>query len=110
MATAEQIKSLIRSHLSMNAEQFYTSALQLAAHEARQGHTGLANDIREMVDRARKKPALNNVIAFPQALAGLILTEQPARLNAVYGGLYIPLVGSTLEWCNVEKELNVAGN
>jgi len=82
MATAEQIKSLIRSHLSMNAEQFYTSALQLAAHEARQGHTGLANDIRAMVDRARKKPALNNVIAFPQALAGLILTEQPARTLA----------------------------
>jgi len=66
----------------MNAEQFYTSALQLAAHEARQGHTGLANDIRAMVDRARKKPALNNVIAFPQALAGLILTEQPARTLA----------------------------
>jgi len=79
MATAEQIKSLIRSHLSLNTEQFYTSVLQIAAHEARQGHTGLANDIREMVDRGRKKPVANNVIAFPQSLAGLILTEQPAR-------------------------------
>ena len=79
MATAEQIKSLIRSHLSMNVEQFYASALQIAAHEARQGHTGLANDIKDMVDRARIKPATNNVIAFPLELSGLILTEQPAR-------------------------------
>lgn len=79
MATAEQIKSLIRSHLSMDAEQFYASALQIAAHEARQGHKALANDIRELVDRARKKPATNNVIAFPQELAGLILSEQPSR-------------------------------
>ncbi len=79
MATAEQIKSLIRSHLNMNAEQFYASALQIAAHEARQGHDTLANEIKEMVDLARKKPATNNVIAFPQELAGLILTEQPAR-------------------------------
>lgn len=78
MATAEQIKSLIRSHLSSNAEQFYTSALQIAAHEARQGHAGLANEIKEMVDRARKTPTANNVIAFPQELAGLILTVQPA--------------------------------
>ncbi len=79
MATAEQIKSLIRSHLNMNTEQFYTSALQIAAHEARQGHDVLANDIKEMVDRARKKPTAANVIAFPQELTGLILTEQPAR-------------------------------
>jgi len=79
MATAEQIKSLIRSHLSMNAEQFYASALQIAAHEARQGHTALATDIRELVDRARKKSATTNVIAFPQELSGLILSEQPSR-------------------------------
>lgn len=79
MATAEQIKALIRSHLNMNAEQFNTSALQIAAHEARQGHDVLANEIKDMVDQARKKPTANNVIAFPQELTGLILTEQPER-------------------------------
>ena len=79
MATAEQIKSLIRSHLNMNAEQFYASALQIAAHEARQGHSALANDIRDLVDQARKKSATTNVIAFPQELSGLILSEQPSR-------------------------------
>jgi len=79
MATADHIKTLIRSHLSMNAEQFYTSALQIASHEARQGHTALANDIKEMVERARKSTKTTNVIAFPQEISGLILTEQPAR-------------------------------
>ena len=78
MATAEQIKALIRSHLSMNAEQFYASALQIAAHEARQGHEALAHEIKAMVDRAKSRPTSTNVIAFPQELSGLILTEQPA--------------------------------
>ncbi len=36
VATAEQIKSLIRSHLNNQPEQFFTIALQVAAHEAQQ--------------------------------------------------------------------------
>lgn len=79
MATAEQLKSLIRSHLSMNAEQFYASALQIAAHEARQGHCALADEIREMVDRARREPHAKKVIAFPQDLSGLIISTRPER-------------------------------
>ena len=43
MATAEQIKSLIRSHLNNQPEQFFTIALQVAAHEAQQGHQSLAD-------------------------------------------------------------------
>ena len=79
MATAEQIKSLIRSHLNMNAEQFYSSALQIAAHEARQGHGGLAREIRNMVDHARKKDSSGKIIPFPQELSVLILSEEPAQ-------------------------------
>jgi hypothetical protein len=33
MATAEQIKALIRSHIDEDRERFYTLALQVAAHE-----------------------------------------------------------------------------
>jgi len=79
MATAEQIKSLIRSHLAENAEQFFTSALQIAAHEARQGHAALAQDIKEMVDRARKKQPATKIIPFPQDLSGLIFSESPEQ-------------------------------
>ncbi|WP_218188120.1 hypothetical protein [Desulfosarcina cetonica] len=69
MATAEQIKSLIRCHLTNDPERFYSIALQVAAHEARQGHSSLAHDIRDIVDKARKaKDAV--VLQFPKDMLG----------------------------------------
>ncbi|MBU4316220.1 MAG: ATP-binding protein [Proteobacteria bacterium] len=76
MATAEQLKSLIRSHLSDEPERFYSIALQVAAHEAKQGHIALAHDIRDIVDKARKtKGAV--VLRFPKDMLGLVLSENP---------------------------------
>lgn len=76
MATAEQIKALIRSHLNDDAEKFYTVALQLAAHEAHQGHGALAHDIRTIIDQARRERG-PRVLKFPQDLRGLVLSEEP---------------------------------
>lgn len=76
MATADQLKSLIRSHFSSEPERFYTIALQVAAHEAKQGHPALAHDIRELVEVERKKSG-PKVLNFPQDLRGLVLTEEP---------------------------------
>jgi SpoVK/Ycf46/Vps4 family AAA+-type ATPase len=76
MATAEQIKSLIRSHLSDDDERFYTLALQVAAHEAQQGHGELAHDIKEIVDKARQTRGTNALLKFPQELAGMVLSEK----------------------------------
>lgn len=76
MATAEQIKALIRSHLNEEQEQFITTALQVAAHEARCGHTDMAHEIRRLVDRLKSKPAV--IVKFPNELSGLIITEKPA--------------------------------
>jgi hypothetical protein len=53
MATAEQVKSLVRSYSSDHSEHFYTVALQIAAHEARKGHISLAQEIRNIVDEAK---------------------------------------------------------
>jgi SpoVK/Ycf46/Vps4 family AAA+-type ATPase len=75
MATAEQLKSLIRSHFSMEQERFYTLSLQVAAHEAKQGHTALAHDIRKLIETERKK-AGPKVLHFPKDLKGLVLTEK----------------------------------
>jgi len=77
MATADQIKALIRSHASENSEQFYTTALQVAAHEARLGHGALAHDIKGLVDKARKehRPV---VLQFPKELQGFVLSEEPS--------------------------------
>lgn len=76
MATAEQIKSLIRSHLSDDDERFYTLALQVAAHEAQQGHGELAHDIRDIVDKSRRSRGGNVLIKFPQDMAGMVLSER----------------------------------
>jgi len=77
MATADQIKALIRSHWSDEPERFFTTALQVAAHEARQGHAALATEIKEMVDEARRKSHPSKVVAFPVELEGLIGREEP---------------------------------
>lgn len=79
MATAEQIKSLIRSFSSNDKERFFTIALQVAAHEARQGHGALANEIRDLIENERKQGRQSlKVVPFPQDLKGLVLTEQPS--------------------------------
>ncbi len=75
MATAQQIKSLIRSHVSDQHEQFFTIALQVAAHEAKQGHGSLAHEIRTLVDRAKAKPG--RVIPFIPDLDHLVLSSEP---------------------------------
>ena len=76
MATAEQIKTLIRSHFSDDPERFFTIALQVAAHEAGQGHGALAHEIRKIVDKARKTHGAV-ILKFPQDLRGLVLSEEP---------------------------------
>jgi len=76
MATAEQIKSLIRSHLSGEPERFMAVALRVAAHEAGQGHGALAQDIRKLVDKARlEKRGIAQ--RLPQDIKGLVLSDDP---------------------------------
>ena len=82
MATADQIKSLIRSHFSDEPERFHTIALQVAAHEAKKGHSDLAYDIRNIVDMERKKCS-PRILSFPPNLKGLMLTEEPETSKQV---------------------------
>ena len=42
MASAEQIKALIKSHIHGDDSNFYSIAMQVAAHEAKLGHGKLA--------------------------------------------------------------------
>lgn len=51
MATAEQIKGLIKSYADCDNERFKTIALQIAAHEAKMGHDNLAREIKKQIDR-----------------------------------------------------------
>ena len=82
MATADQIKALIRSHLDEDLERFVTVALQMAAHEAQQGHGALAHDIRILIEKAKAQRGLLKVVSFPKDLRGLVLSEEPATPRA----------------------------
>ena len=42
MATAEHVKALVRSHAADDDERFYSVALQVAAHAARNGQSKFA--------------------------------------------------------------------
>ena len=55
MATAAQIKELMKSHSDGNDDRFYAIAMQVAAAEAKKGHAQLAADLRTLVDRAKLK-------------------------------------------------------
>ena len=46
MASAEQIKALLKSHIKGDDERFLSVAMQVAAHEAKLGHGKLAVELR----------------------------------------------------------------
>ena len=75
MATAEQIKSLIHSHLQNDGERFLTTALQLAAYEAHRGHTTLAREIRLIIDK--RKASHLKVVPFQKDLSDFIQSSKP---------------------------------
>jgi SpoVK/Ycf46/Vps4 family AAA+-type ATPase len=70
MATADQIKALIRSHADGDDDRFYSVAMQLAAGEAHVGHKRLAGELTDMIDKARERPAPRpTAAARPRTLA-----------------------------------------
>ncbi|MEI7731004.1 MAG: ATP-binding protein [Verrucomicrobiota bacterium] len=58
MATAEQIKALVKSHADTDDARFYAIAMQVAANEAKNGHADFAAELRALIDKAREKRAL----------------------------------------------------
>ena len=54
MAAAEQIKSLIKSFGDGNESRFFATAMQIAASEARKGHTTFAQELKNLIERAKK--------------------------------------------------------
>jgi len=55
MASAEQLKALIKSHINRDEGQFYSVAMQVAAHAAKMGHGNLAVELRDMIDAAKAR-------------------------------------------------------
>lgn len=89
MASADQLKALLKSHIDGDDGHFYAVAMQMAAHEAKLGHGKLAEELRAMIDdaKARSVPASSGKrptpISQPRGeLAGLLDASYPqARLS-----------------------------
>ena len=55
MTTARHIIALLKSHIAGDEDRFLSTAMQLAAHEARQGHGKVATELRDLIDAVKSK-------------------------------------------------------
>jgi SpoVK/Ycf46/Vps4 family AAA+-type ATPase len=84
MTTARHIVTLLKSHIAGDEDRFLATAMQLAAHEARQGHGKVAQELKELVDAAKsKEPAMRRpggpvpLVQPKGELAGLLSARYP---------------------------------
>ena len=83
MATAEQLKAMLRSYVEGDRERFLTVSMQVAAHAARRGNTNLAKALRDLIDEAKQQSVQPRVrpsvpIARPAGeLADLVAASYP---------------------------------
>jgi SpoVK/Ycf46/Vps4 family AAA+-type ATPase len=88
VATAEQIKALLRSYAVGDEEHFRAVAMQIAATLARKGNSQLAEELRELIDKSRHhQGAVSSPRAVPIArpvgdLAGLVSASYPTTKMA----------------------------
>lgn len=66
LTTVRHIVTLLKSHIAGDRDRFLATAMQLAAHEARQGCGKLAEELKAPVDRAQGE------------LGGLVSASYPA--------------------------------
>jgi SpoVK/Ycf46/Vps4 family AAA+-type ATPase len=83
MASFQQIRSLLKSHLTGDNEHFVSVALQIAASAAREGDGKLAKELRDLADRIKEQTQSGTLpsavpIARPTGeLAGLLSVTYP---------------------------------
>lgn len=89
MTASRHLIALLKSHIDGDDEHFLSVAMQVAAHEARQGHGTLAQELRDLVDEARlrnkdrgKKPV--PLVQPKGELAGLVsVSYSDTRLSSM---------------------------
>lgn len=84
MANGDHLKALLRSYAEGDDRHFYSVAMQMAAHEARQGHGKLAEELRELIDRAKLRRSAGSEALIPLArpkgeLSSLLSVSYPDR-------------------------------
>jgi len=80
MASSEQVKALLQSHIEKDNDRFLSIALQVAAHEARSGHGRLAQELRDIVEQAKKSSNVKSPVSIAKSIKdsnGLLSISHP---------------------------------
>ena len=56
MANSRQMIALLKSHVRRDDQEFLSIAMEMAATEARQGHTQVAETLKGLIEEARRRP------------------------------------------------------
>jgi SpoVK/Ycf46/Vps4 family AAA+-type ATPase len=88
MPNARHVLALLKTHIRGDDQEFMSVAMQVAAQEARQGHTKVADQIRELIDRAKLERTQSQqrlLVLEPKGdLASLVTLQEPtARLASL---------------------------
>jgi SpoVK/Ycf46/Vps4 family AAA+-type ATPase len=87
MANSRQMLALLKSHVRGDDQEFLSVAMEMAASEARKGHTKVAQTLKDLIDQARKQPVQSGprpVLVLPNKseLSSLLFTtESNTRLS-----------------------------
>ncbi|MFT4928250.1 MAG: SpoVK/Ycf46/Vps4 family AAA+-type ATPase [Phenylobacterium sp.] len=81
MASANQIKQLVRHFTYRDDKRFLTVTLQIAAHEAKIGHVKVADELRLLVDKA--KLSFSNDTSGPQ-----VVSSSTSKMNSTSSDLF----------------------
>ena len=82
MANADQIISLIKSHLEGDDERFRSLALQVSVSEAKAGHVVLARAIKDLLNTTKMRVLRPQMKMLNSDISELLIEiEQPFRLS-----------------------------
>jgi SpoVK/Ycf46/Vps4 family AAA+-type ATPase len=87
MANSRQMIALLKSHVRRDDQEFLSIAMEMAASEARQGHSQVAETLKNLIDEARKQPTQvppRPLLVVPnrsELSSLLLITEPETRLT-----------------------------
>ena len=79
MATADQVKALVKSHFEHEDERFKTTVLQIAAYEATHGHETYARELKKYAEKTGSPKG--NILRMNQQNPMLLMTIPSDRLS-----------------------------
>ena len=108
MASGTQLKALVQCYIDGDDDRFLSVAMQVAAHEARLGHGKLATDLREVIDKAKRKRSAASLVSISQPrgeLASILEISNPKnRLSDI---IVVPDLAKQLK--RIIREQRTAG-